>query len=226
MNTFQRINLLFFTLIVASCVKATIPPEKEFPSENLPDYKITTDTNISTGKTIYTITLNKKDILSQNLTDSISALIQNLIIKGSVSNNDIYTIRDKIIDIENLDLSETILTSLPEYAFFTNNKGLHKLDTIILNDIITTIGKWAFADCISLKSINLPDNIKIIEEFVFYNCTSIITLSLPAKTEIIKNNAFRNCINISQINIPSGVTDIGEYAFKDCQNIKKNKPSK
>ena len=63
-------------------------------------------------------------------------------------------------------------------------------------DSVTSIGKYAFANCNFLTSINIPDSVNDIGYAAFGGCNSLIS-----------------------INIPKGVTSIGECAFFGCDSL-------
>lgn len=63
-------------------------------------------------------------------------------------------------------------------------------------DSVTSIGKYAFANCNFLTSINIPDCVNDIGYAAFGGCNSLIS-----------------------INIPKGVTSIGECAFFGCDSL-------
>ena len=74
-------------------------------------------------------------------------------------------------------------------------------ETVVIPDTIdgksvTSIGKYAFYYCSSLKSITIPDGV----------------------TEI-GLGAFSGCTSLTNITIPSSVTSIGDYAFSGCKSL-------
>lgn len=79
---------------------------------------------------------------------------------------------------------------------------------------VTDIGKNAFRDCDSLKSIVLPRNIKQINDFTFRGCNELETLVFPNGLERIGKYAVSLCDKLSKVIIPYSVTDIEEYAFE------------
>ena len=86
-------------------------------------------------------------------------------------------------------------------------------------DGVTTIGGWAFGNCISLTSINIPDSVKIIEESAFFGCKNIVNINIPDSMTVIGSQAFWDCISLKNITIPMSVTKIGYNAFAVCENL-------
>ena len=74
-------------------------------------------------------------------------------------------------------------------------------ETVVIPDTIdgksvTSIGKYAFYYCSSLKSITIPSSVTSIGDYAFSGCTSL-----------------------TNITIPSSVTSIGDYAFSGCKSL-------
>ena len=123
------------------------------------------------------------------------------------------------------------------------NTSISIPETIVYNGNeykVTSIGKYAFCDCSSLKSVTIPKGVTSIGYAAFYGCTSLpienniryadtylieaVDKKLskyPIKegTRFIGYNAFYGCSSLTSVNIPEGVTDIGEYAFYDCSSL-------
>ncbi len=72
-----------------------------------------------------------------------------------------------------------------------------KINEIIINPGVTSIGNYAFYKCINLRSITIP--------------TSITSIG---------NNAFNRCERLTSITIPSSVTSIADDVFSDCKSLK------
>ena len=110
--------------------------------------------------------------------------------------------------------------------------------TSYTNDRVTTIGNYAFYDCVSITSVSFP-SCTSIGESAFRSCTSLTTVSFPSCTSIgyyafygctrlttvsfpvcknIGNNAFRFCTSLTTVSFPS-CTSIGEYAFYSCSRL-------
>lgn len=76
------------------------------------------------------------------------------------------------------------------------NDKITSINTIVVEDGVTSIGKEAFACCSVLTSITIPNSV-----------TSIGV------------SAFAVCNNLTSITIPSSVTTIGDDAFSDCDSL-------
>ena len=84
---------------------------------------------------------------------------------------------------------------------------------------VTTIGKCAFNNCMSLTEIVIPDFVTSIGAAAFHNCHSLTKIVIPDLVTTIGASAFHNCYSLTQIVIPDSVTTIGNYVFKYCTSL-------
>lgn len=98
-------------------------------------------------------------------------------------------------------------------------KDCEKLSNIILPDSLQTIGDYAFSDCRSIKTIIIPDSVGTIGVGAFSGCWSLESVILPANITKIAGYTFSFCENLTDIRIPDTVTVIGASAFSNCENL-------
>ena len=84
---------------------------------------------------------------------------------------------------------------------------------------VTSIGKDAFYECATLKSVTIPGSIKTIGQSAFNRCTSLSTINLFNGIEDFGKGAFNKCIGITSLTIPESVKNIGTSAFGLCVNL-------
>ena len=65
---------------------------------------------------------------------------------------------------------------------------------VIIGDGVTTIGKWAFAGCLSLTSITIPNSVTEFGFNAFFGCSSLKSVTIPNSVKTIGHDAFSNCI--------------------------------
>ncbi len=120
--------------------------------------------------------------------------------------------------VEELDLSNSKLTSIPKGAFaYCKN-----LKTIKLPSTITSIGDEAFYNCQSLTNIEGLDkcNLKSIGSAAFSNCKALENLDFSQSTfTSVPSKAFYGCSALAKITLPDTLTTIGGYAFYACYGI-------
>lgn len=95
-------------------------------------------------------------------------------------------------------------------------QGRSNITKITLPDTIKTIGKYAFYNCVSLKSIVIPEGVTLIDEAAFAGCTNLKNVTIPSTVESFGAAAFRDCENLESITIPEDVTTIPYNGFSRC----------
>ena len=84
---------------------------------------------------------------------------------------------------------------------------------------VTTIGSYAFYNCISLTSVSIPNSVTSIGNNAFENCYNLTSVTIPNSVTTICGNAFKYCSSLSSVTIPNSVTSIGESAFSYCKSL-------
>ena len=107
------------------------------------------------------------------------------------------------------------ITSIGKYAFY----GCSKLESIQVAASVTVIGNYAFYNCSSMTGITMPEKLREIGEFAFYNCSGLTAVEIPAKVHIIGTSAFMACRNLQSISLPESCTDLGAMAFYSCSSL-------
>ena len=91
----------------------------------------------------------------------------------------------------------------------------------VVNDGVTTIGRYAFYYCGDLTSITIPASVTSIGDSAFYYCNNLATVTFNDGSQLttIGNSAFYDCHKLASITIPASVTSIGKFAFEDCDLV-------
>ena len=105
------------------------------------------------------------------------------------------------------------LTSIGYQSFY--NTAITELD---LSGANASIGKFAFDNCNSLKTVKLS-GVKTIGSGAFYSCDRLANLELSDTLTAIEESTFCYCTSLINIVIPDSVTTIGDNSFKDCTEL-------
>ena len=93
------------------------------------------------------------------------------------------------------------------------------LQTIVIPDSVTSIGRIAFYRCTKLTSITIPEGVTKIGPNAFDCCTRLKSITIPSSVTSIGQSAFQGCTSLTSITIPEGVTSIGYQAFRECTSL-------
>lgn len=86
---------------------------------------------------------------------------------------------------------------------------------------VTSIGKGAFENNISIKNIEMSNNILSIYDGAYYNCQSLETIKLSNSLTEILVGAFGNCLSLKRIDLPDSLSYVDDFAFGNCKNLEK-----
>lgn len=99
----------------------------------------------------------------------------------------------------------TNIIEVPDYCFANS-----KLESIVLNDKITKIGKAAFNLCYSLKNINMPKSLISLGENAL-GATLIESIDLPEGLMTLGIKCLWECDYLEEVVVPSTVAEIPTY---------------
>ena len=95
----------------------------------------------------------------------------------------------------------------------------YAITTVIVGDSVTTIGNYAFDNCVGSTSITIGNSVTMIGTYAFYSCYGFTSITIPNSVTTIGNNAFYSCHGLTSITIPNSVTMIGNSAFSSCEGL-------
>ncbi|MDR0828935.1 MAG: leucine-rich repeat protein [Prevotellaceae bacterium] len=125
-------------------------------------------------------------------------------------------------------LTESTLTisgTGPMYSFWDNPpfasmyEGRADIETIIIEDGVTSIGDYVFCRFSNLTYVSIPGSVKTIGFNAFYLCTGLTSIVLPEGLEVIVGHAFWGCSGLVSVIFPSTLTQIGVDAFYICHSL-------
>lgn len=91
-----------------------------------------------------------------------------------------------------------------------------EIETIILSNGITGIGRYAFAICPQLKSVEIPNSVTHIGAGAFYWCGSLTSITIPNSVTSIGDAAFSTCTSLTSVTLPDSVTTVSNSLFDSC----------
>ena len=92
------------------------------------------------------------------------------------------------------------------------------IESIVIEEGITRIGKYAFSSFDKLQSVSIPDTVTTIGENAFSHCEKLEMIDIPSSVTTIESLAFRSC-NLRTVSIPDGVTTIAGGTFMSNKNL-------
>ncbi len=108
---------------------------------------------------------------------------------------------------------------------------------VVIGNNVTSIGDYAFYNCVSLTSVTIPNSVTSIGEYAFGECSSLTSMTIPNSVTSIGNYAFRGCSALTSpvynthvfaymptsysgaYTIPDGIESIAGGAFIYCTGL-------
>ena len=94
-----------------------------------------------------------------------------------------------------------------------------RINSIVVEDGVTSIGESAFSDFIMLKSADLSDSVIGISSFAFSGCSRLENITMGG-IQSIGESAFANCSSLENVKSSDCLRNISRYAFSDCSKLK------
>lgn len=111
------------------------------------------------------------------------------------------------------DNNELVISGTGEMRDFYSNNGNAPwynyrgiIESVIINEGVTSIGAYAFQNCTALTLVELPDSLEHLGGYTFENCDSLISLKLPLNTKTVGFGVFRGC-NIDSLYFEGTIND-------------------
>ena len=92
--------------------------------------------------------------------------------------------------------------SIPDYASAAKQPWAafaNEIKTLVIDHGVTSIGAYAFANCIALSQADLAESIQYIKSNAFSGCTALGAVPLPLSLWSIAGEAFSGCSGLHQI---------------------------
>ena len=167
--------------------------------------------------------------------------VRNLKITGEINSTDYYFMRDKMTNLQRLNLKE--VESCADEGYIIPSSAFYQKASLIkcvLPDKLTRIESDAFRETsltgtlllpeglkyisgfskTKITNIHFPSTLEIIGSYAFSECSGLMSeLSLPESLKKIKDGAFRQSAISGNLVLPEGLTEIGNSAFEMCRSL-------
>ena len=147
-----------------------------------------------------------------------------LAIQGPMNENDIAALKKYMTDNTNatlsLDLTDAILASIPDRAFYQ----ITGLVSIELPEGLTEIGNsWngsVFSGCTGLESVTFPSTLEEMVFSSFWGCTNLETIDL-SKTKVASIEAalFHDCSSLTSVSFGPETSVFNNTVFVGCSSL-------
>lgn len=114
--------------------------------------------------------------------------------------------------------------AMPDYVSSPNGENAspwynYHVNTVIIENGVTSIGECAFHNNFRLFSISIPNSVTKIGEAAFTLCTHLGSIDIPDSVTFIGNGAFGGCSYLTSATFPNGAIDFGLYVFHRCTKL-------
>ena len=141
--------------------------------------------------------------------------VEFLKVKGTMNDQDWTDIKN-MVNLKALDLSEAIITTVPNDAFRVKTL----LSSVILPEGLESIGTYSFYGT-TIRRINIPSTVTIIKERAFQSTPLMyLTFAEGSQLKTIEQYAFQQCRLLQEVALPAQLETIGMAAFEYCETMK------
>lgn len=145
--------------------------------------------------------------------------IEELVIIGSLNDEDLQLMRDSMPVLRSIDLSQVYLPDnrLSDKVFMNKET----LCTVKLPESLRSIGWLTFVGCKSLETIDFTKcpHLEVIGKLSFSGCGLKGKIILPDSVSTIEDYAFYGNKELKEIDLSNNLQKMGELIFKDCSQL-------
>lgn len=141
-------------------------------------------------------------------------------LSGKCGNNATFTLtHDGILTIKGTgEINDFTGSASTPWSSYTSGNGYYVIKKVVIDNGITHIGNYAFANCYDLSEVSLPTSIKTIGDYAFSSCSSLGSISLGSSIIGIGERAFQ-LSGLTSVSIPHGVNGFGDAIFYGCEKL-------
>ncbi|MBO5836451.1 MAG: leucine-rich repeat protein, partial [Oscillospiraceae bacterium] len=94
----------------------------------------------------------------------------------------------------------------------------YDIQNVIIQEGVTSIGKYAFSWCRELRQVTIPQSVTSLSTSCFEGCSSLTSIDL-SNFSSIPTDAFYGCAALKDIRFGNNITSIGTRAFYECDSL-------
>lgn len=96
----------------------------------------------------------------------------------------------------------------------------NQIRSVVIQNGVTNIGKYAFYKCNRLVSITFPDTLLSINDYAFYSCNHLTDIQISEGTKYLSFSAFSYCSSLRTLSLPASLTTCEDTSsFYGCDNL-------
>ncbi|MBQ9968039.1 MAG: leucine-rich repeat domain-containing protein [Oscillospiraceae bacterium] len=122
-----------------------------------------------------------------------------------------------------IDASDTMVLSIyGNGAMMDRNDSMwdgHGIKSAIIEEGVTRIGNYSFANCDKLTSVTISSSVTSIGDYAFDDCGELVSVTIAEGVTSIGDYAFQNCDKLVSVTLPSTISSIGRRAFYGCDAL-------
>lgn len=108
------------------------------------------------------------------------------------------------------------MTDYPNFADVPWNAYREKILSVVMEPGVTSVGGYAFFQCINMTSVEMPEGVTSIGDNAFSACRNLTSVVIPESVTNIGFAAFMACNGLTSVTIPAGVASISSTSFGAC----------
>ena len=110
--------------------------------------------------------------------------------------------------------------AMPDYPYSLSVPWLEwmgSINSVIIENGVTSIGANAFFNYENLSSVMIGDNVMSIGEQAFFSCDNLYSIIIPNSVKSIGDRTFQYCENLIVVTFGDNIESIGQTAFFGCK---------
>lgn len=166
------------------------------------------------------VTIAKSGTMKQLLGDDFLN-ITSLKVVGPINGDDVLCLRQMLggSEFDDTEKGELATLDLSDASIVEGGGKYISRDFTPYYTSNDEFGDYMFCECTNLQSVVLPDGITSIGKLAFCECSSLASVDMPDCVTEIGRDAFTYCVSLVSVDMSAGITLIDEQAFYGCSSL-------